>query len=175
MKPVYSYKKVTENGGLVYEIVGNYRDKDYEYRLTDKNGEKSGKIKLSGTYFDNEMIFALVRACPLDDRGTNLNFSFNVPSVLDDGAGLTAMKVVNAAGNAVAYQKKSAKDGELSESDYIFAENALHFSYTSAIGKGGGLEMYYLKTDDFKFAGQPTHIPVKIKQNGLEYIFVVNP
>jgi hypothetical protein len=91
---------------------------------------------------------------------------------LDDGSKTAAMKVANAAGNAVTYQKKSAKDDELSEDEYITAENALHFNYTSAKGKGGVLEMYYLKTDDFMLNGAQTYIPVQIKQNGLKYVFL---
>ncbi|MDR2090938.1 MAG: hypothetical protein LBP62_04725 [Clostridiales bacterium] len=173
LKPLRSYKKVTENGVAVYEIAAVYGGKNYEYTLKNADGVKKGEIKLSGTYFDNEMIFALVRSCPLESKGTGLNFPFKVPSVLDDASKLTAMRVVSAAGNKVTYQRKSAGKGEepLTDGDYITREDALRFAYVSAVNPTDGLEMYYLKTGDFKAGGEETYIPVRMKQNGLEYVF----
>lgn len=175
--PLYSYKEVKEDGGLVYEIKAEYSGKNYEYTLTDVGGTRSGKIKLSGVYFDNEMIFALIRSCPLDDGGSNLDFSFNVPSPLDDPQKLTAMKVSNLTGGAVEYQKYSLNREEYDEeTNVISVTNALHFKYASAENGNGGLETYYAKLGGYPLGGfvDETYIPVFIKQNGIEYVFCKN-
>jgi hypothetical protein len=177
-KPKYSYKKITEGDNLVYEINAEYTStwisKNYEYTL--KRGGKddvSGKMKLNGTYYDNEMLFALVRACPLDDMGDDLNLAINVASPLDDLKNMIAMKVINVEGTAVVYQKVSALEREegLGEEDFISVSDAKHFKYVPAKNDGSsGMEMFFAKTEDFMFSNKPTYIPVLMRQNGLEYV-----
>ncbi|MDR3263694.1 MAG: hypothetical protein LBT30_05220 [Clostridiales bacterium] len=176
MKPQYSYKSVTVDGTLLYEITAAYTAKNYEYSLT-QNGEtpKSGKIKLKGTYFDNEMIFALLRTCPLEDRGSSFDFAFSVPSVLDDTSGFVDMKIVNAEGSSVKYKRedRTEKDGYTDADFVIGVDDALHFKYVPAqdLDYNGMTEMFYAKTNDLLFDKKETYIPVYIKQNNIEYIF----
>ncbi|MDR3292898.1 MAG: hypothetical protein LBT20_02200 [Clostridiales bacterium] len=187
--PKYSYKKVTKNETLVFEINAEYGKKTYDYTLSkDGNSPKNGSVKLSGTYFDNEMIFGLMRAASLDSIDSSVSYSFTVPSVLDDKTKLLDMMLEgkketydpSKIGDLLYYFDKSKSDTD-GFVDADEADGGNKIPITSAVGFAYYLKntskeyeessvtvTHFVKTD--RFSVGDTYLPVYIKQGKLTFV-----
>lgn len=76
-----SVYKETLISGVLTETNANYNNSKYNYAITiDGIETSSGEIKCSSPYYDNEMVYYILRS--LDMKGES--FSFSVPSPLEE-------------------------------------------------------------------------------------------
>ena len=169
-KPVVSYKRVAA-GAETYEIIGKYA-KRYGYILRKNGVEETGEIKVSGAFYDNEMVFALIRACPIKESGDSFSFLFDVPSVLDNSSKTISMRFVKEAGlKTVSYQKRpydasaafTGDDLETSDSGYLYKYVPSNDTASE------GLSICLVESDKLPLVGS-TFIPVRIAQSGVVYV-----
>ena len=72
--PIYSYKR-TSVGGEVKEMQVEYEGKYLYAKRFEKGAEVSNYREKASGYFDNEMLYALVRASAVGDQSYSLAFS----------------------------------------------------------------------------------------------------
>ncbi|MDR1939310.1 MAG: hypothetical protein LBQ40_00755 [Clostridiales bacterium] len=163
--PLYSYKSISD-GEKAYTLTTEYIKKrsstDCQWSYVKDGETTSGAMTLKGVFYDNEMIFALARSCPLDQIGETMNFAFTVASPLDDPSSPTQMRLQATGKKEITYLADGQPEAEVS---------AYGLSYVSANGGSNALEIYCVKTSDFKVDAKETYIPAVIRQNGIEYVF----
>ena len=137
--PVYSYKK-TNIDGVVKEMQVSYSSKYARTKLfVDGKEEKTSRHKIkNATVFDNEMLYAIVRATKVDESSYSLTFSAPnaLTATLDS---LTVSRMATANANIKALEPK----GKTSEKDtatpaYVFrisTGNRYAESYSMEIAK----------------------------------------
>ena len=96
-EPLYMYKQIIKDG-VTTSIKGSYSEGKYIYTLTTGDNTEEKEIKVSGgfmsktTYYDNEMIYYLLRCADL--AAGSYSLTFTCPSPIEgDMMNLTATEV----------------------------------------------------------------------------------
>ena len=112
--PAYSYKK-TEIGGVTKEMQVTYSSKYARTKLfVDGKADKTSRQKIkNATVFDNEMLYAIVRATKVDDSSFSLSFS--TPNALT--ATLDQITVSRSAATEVKIKALEPKEEEVAAAE----------------------------------------------------------
>jgi len=119
--PVYSYKK-TNIGGVTKEMQVSYSSKYARTKLFVNGAEeKSSRHKIkNATVFDNEMLYAIVRATKVDESSYSLSFSSpNALTATLDSLTVSRSSTANANIKALEPKDKTAEE-DASTPAYLF-------------------------------------------------------
>lgn len=81
--PIYSHKTIIRND-ITTTIDANYSGDKYNYKTTVNGEETTGVIGLKAPFYDNEMVYYILRSADMSDN--KFSFTFNVPSPLEEKA-----------------------------------------------------------------------------------------
>lgn len=155
--PLAVVKTYTGTNGN-YTVESRYSGKYYNYKLTQNGSVTEDRIKVSGAYMDNELIYTYLRCDDISQLSTTLR----IPSALTGNAqGLSVQtkgkaEVTTGAGTISCYEVLISKeDAPVGKSIKVFYAEASEDNKVK-----GGLSSQY---DSSKY-------PVRIEENDLVYV-----